>query len=771
MLDEKEKKEGSLIMDRMHCFVEELLAKMTREEKVAQLCAVHAHRLLDGDGRFSPPKAQELLGKGIGQITRLAAIPDIKPAKAAELGNAIQDFLRRETRLGIPAMVHDECLSGLLARDATVFPQAIGLGSTFAPWLVEKMTTVIRRQMRLIGIHQGLAPVLDIPRDPRWGRTEETFGEDPYLVSCMGHAYIRGLQGDDWRVGVIATAKHFTAYGISEGGRNLGPARVGMRELREVFLFPFEVAVRKSQVGSLMNAYHDLDGVPCAASPLLLTQILREEWGFTGIVVSDYEAIKMLETFHHVAHDAREAALQALRAGIDLELPDFECYGAPLLEAIGEGLLSEEVLNEAVRRVLRMKYLLGLFEGELAVDVNAVAPGLDTEEDRLLAREIARASCVLLKNEGILPLKKEIKTIAVIGPNAKEGLHLHGDYSYSTHIPSVLAWKGKEAVWEEVVRTVSVLEGISNKLPGAEILYAQGCDVLGSSKEGFAEALAAAQKAEVVVAVMGEKSGLFQQSVSGEGSDRAELNLPGVQRELLQELYKLGKPIVLVLVNGRPLTLSWEKEHIPAIVEAWYPGEEGGNAIADILFGDYNPGGKLPISFPKSVGQIPVYYNRKPSAFGEYLSEDAQPLFPFGHGLSYTTFAYEDLRIEPREVEHLEAVRISLRVKNTSPYRGDEVVQLYLHDPVASLVRPVKELKGFVRLSLDPGESRTVTFTLFPEQLAFYDGAMRLIVEPGVFEVMVGSSSEDIRLRGKLVVQRETVLSRYRRFHSHVEVE
>ncbi|MGC8777795.1 MAG: glycoside hydrolase family 3 N-terminal domain-containing protein [Candidatus Caldatribacteriaceae bacterium] len=750
--------------------VDHLIAQMTLEEKVAQLCAVHAHRVMEGD-HFSPEKAEKLLRHGIGQITRLVGHPEIEPRKAAELGNRIQEFLKTKTRLGIPAMVHDECLSGLLSRGATVFPQAIGLGSTFSPDLVERVTTAIRRQMRAFGIHQGLAPVLDIPRDPRWGRTEETFGEDPYLTSRMGTAYIRGLQGENLREGVVATAKHFTAYGISEGGRNLGPARVGERELREVFLFPFEVAIREAKAMSLMNAYHEIDGVPCAASWFLLTRILREEWGFEGIVVSDYEAIPMLVTFHRVAENPKEAAVKALLAGIDVELPDVDCYGEPLLTAVREGLLSEAVLDEAVRRVLTVKYCLGLFDGDLSIDPEVAVRSLDTESDRALSREVAWASMVLLKNDGVLPLRKDLKTIAVIGPNAAEGLNLHGDYSYSLHIPSVQAWRGKEAVWEEVVPTVNILEGIRNQVsPQTEVLYARGCDLLDSSRDGFAEAVKIAQKADVIVAVMGERAGLFKQSISGEGSDRSDLTLPGIQRELLRELHKLGKPIVLVLVNGRPLSLCWEAENLSAILEAWYPGEEGGNAIASVLFGDYNPAGRLPISFPQDVGQIPVYYNRKPSAFSEYLTMDARALFPFGHGLSYTSFAYEDLVIEPQSVAHLGKIKVSFRIKNTGTREGEEVVQLYIHDPVASIARPVKELKGFVRLKLSPGEAKTVQFTLYPDQLAFYDQALRLVVEPGTFEIMVGASSEDIRLRGTVTVTRETVLTKYRHFKSDVAI-
>jgi beta-glucosidase len=749
--------------------VDELLSRMTLEEKVAQLCAVHASRLLEGR-KFSEAKARAILGYGIGQITRLLGSPELEPEEAVELGNAIQRFLKEKTRLGIPAMIHEECLSGLLCRRATVFPQAIALASTFDPELVKRVTTAIRKTMRALGVHQGLAPVLDIPRDPRWGRTEETFGEDPYLVSRMASAYIQGLQGEDLREGIVATAKHFTAYGISEGGRNLAPAKVGERELREVFLFPFEVAVREAKVRSVMNAYHEIDGVPCAASSFLLTKVLREEWGFRGIVVSDYQAVRMLVTFHRVAENEKDAAILALQAGIDIELPDADCF-PHLVAAVREGLLSEEVLNEAVRRVLSVKYELGLLEGLPSADPGSVAL-LDPPENRALAREVARASLVLLKNDGVLPLKKDLRTLAVIGPNAHDPINLHGDYSFTTHVPSVLAWKGREARWEVAVPTVTVLEGIKAKVsPKTQVLYARGCGLTESSEEDLEEALEVARKAEVIVAVLGERSGLFRQSLSGEGSDRVDLALPEAQRNLLKALHELGKPIVLVLVNGRPLELLWEYEHIPAILEAWYPGEEGGNAIADVLFGDYNPSGRLPISFPKALGQIPVYYNRKPTSFSEYLTLDARPLFPFGHGLSYTTFAYTDLRIEPQRVQSLEKVTIQCTVENVGDREGEEVVQLYIRDRVASCVRPEKELKGFVKVRLAPGEKKTIVFTLFPEQLAFFDQQMRLVVEPGVFDVMIGASSQDIRLSGTLEILKEKVLTKYRRFASEAVVK
>ncbi|HOJ92047.1 MAG TPA: glycoside hydrolase family 3 N-terminal domain-containing protein [Dictyoglomaceae bacterium] len=751
--------------------VREILEKMTIEEKIAQLQAVQGRQLLDENGDFSEEKAEKYLKHGIGQISRLAGERDITPNKAAELRNKIQKYLKEKTRLGIPAIIHEECLSGYLAKDATVFPQAIGMSSTFEPELIQKVTDVIRKQMKAVGVHQGLSPVLDIPRDPRWGRTEETFGEDPYLVSRMAAAYVKGLQGKDWKEGIVATIKHFTAYGISEGARNLGPAKIGERELREAFLFPFEVAVKEAQAGSLMNAYHEIDGIPCASSKFLLTKILRWEWGFKGFVVSDYAAVRMLENFHRVAKDAKEAAVLALEAGIDVELPEIDCYGEPLLQAVKEGLISEEVINTSVERVLRAKFLLGVFEEE-EKDPQRVFEFFDTREDREFAREVAKRSMVLLKNDGVLPISKNIKSIAVIGPNADNLRNLHGDYSYTVHIPSVAeTLEGEKVIEETAVKTISILEGIKNKVSkNTEVLYAKGCDIVGDSKDGFTEAIEIAKKAELIVAVMGEESGLFHRGISGEGNDRIDLKLAGVQEELLKELHKLGKPIVLVLVNGRPQALKWESENISAILEAWYPGEEGGNAVADVIFGDYNPSGKLPISFPAELGQVPVYYNRKPSSFNDYVESSAKALYPFGHGLSYTTFEYSNLKISPEKVNALEPIEISFKIKNTGKIAGEEVVQLYIRDEVSSLERPVKELKGFKKIPLNPGEEKKVVFRLYPEQLAFYDEFMRFVVEKGAFKVLIGSSSEDIRLTGEFEVKETKIITEKRKFSSEVIV-
>ncbi len=750
--------------------LKDLLQRMTLEEKIAQLGSMPSkldyipQKGLLENGKFSKEKAKKLIGKGIGQITRVSGGTRqiTSPKQAATVANEIQGFLIEETRLGIPAIVHEECLSGFMAHGATAFPQAIGLSSTWHPELVQKVTSIIRRQMRTVGAHQGLSPVVDVVRDPRWGRNEETYGEDPYLVARIAVAYVKGLQGNDPKTGVIATLKHFAGHGFSEGGRNQAPVHVPTREFREVCLFPFEAAIKEAHAYSVMSSYHDLDGVPLSASRELLTGILREEWGFKGFVVSDYAAISMLQTAHHVALDAKDAAVQALEAGIEIELPHTDCYGKPLLQAAKEGIISEATIDEAVSRVLRAKFLLGLFENPY-VDVKQVDGAYDTAEDRALALQAARESIVLLKNGGILPLRKNVNSLVVIGPNADSTRNLHGDYSDTAHMQCE----------RDAVPTVSVLEGIKKKVsPKTKIFHVKGCDISGTSTDGFKEALEATKKSNIIIAVVGEKSGLSPSDVSGESRDRANVDLPGVQEELVRTLRGYGKHIVLVLVNGRPLSLQRIIEDCVAVVEAWVPGEEGGNAVADVLFGDYNPGGKLPVSLPKHIGQIPVNYARKPHSIRDYVFMDSRPLFPFGHGLSYTQFEYDGLTVTPKKVYPAGKVRISCEVKNTGNRQGDEVIQLYVKDEIASVTRPIKELKGFRRLALEPGEKKTVTFELSMDQLAFYDRHMKFIVEPGLFKVMVGSSSEDIRLEGSFEVIGETKLTpSSRTFFSNVTVQ
>ncbi len=766
--------------------VSDLLARMTLEEKCAQLGSRWVFELLENQ-RFSLSKARQLLSQGIGQITRIGGASNLGPKDSAELANTIQSFLIRETRLGIPAMVHEESCAGYMALGATCFPQAIGIASTWDPQAVEQMGQVIRQQMRAVGAHQALAPVLDVTRDPRWGRVEETFGEDPYLVARLGTAYIKGLQGHSLREGIIATGKHFVGYGNSEGGLNWAPAHIPRRELLEVFVAPFEAAIKEAGLWSVMNAYHELDGVPCGAAGELFNDLLRGQFGFDGLVVSDYFAVDQLHSYHHVAHDKQEAAGLALSAGIDIELPSTDCFGEPLQQAVRAGRISEELIDTAVRRVLKTKFLLGLFEHPY-VDADRAIEVFDTPDQRALARSLAQKSIVLLKNDSqLLPLRKDLASIAVIGPNADTVRNLVGDYAYIAHIESLLEaartnpfgqpLPDRVDLVEHWVPMISVLEGIRRKVsPQTQVYYARGCDVQGDSREGFAEAVAAARQAEVAVLVLGGKSGLTDDCTCGEGRDRADLGLPGVQQELVQAVYETGTPIVVVLVDGRPLALPWIAEHIPAVLHAWLPGEEGANAIADVLFGDHTPGGKLPISVPRAVGQVPVYYNHKVSGGrshwkGDYVELSTRPLYPFGHGLSYTCFTYDHLTIAPAQVRAGDTVTIGVTVTNSGDRPGDEIVQLYTRIPVASVTRPVKELKGFARLTLASGETKRVFFHLPVNLLGFYNRCTEFVIEPGMVEVMIGSSSEDIRVRGSFeITGQTTAIGPAKVFFSAVEI-
>jgi beta-glucosidase len=752
--------------------VKALLSKMTLEEKVAQLSGIFATPLLE-NGRFAPAKAGEIMKYGIGHISAPAMTSNLPLEEVAALVNDIQRHLREHTRLGIPAIVHEECLNGFRSRGATIFPQNIGLASTWEPELVGRITTVIRRQMRAAGMHQGLAPVLDVARDPRWGRVEETFGEDPFLVSRMGVAYIKGLQGDDIKRGIVATTKHFAGHGLPESGLNCAPSHIPPRLFREVFLYPFEKAVKEAGVLSMMNAYHEIDGVPCGASEELLTDILHREWGFDGVVVSDYFAIAQLETIHRIAADKIDAAVLALKAGIDVELPGTDCYGAPLLKAVKSGALAAALIDRAVARILSLKFRLGLWEN------TQVRPGvlsriIDTPDDRRLALEAARKSIVLLKNAGnLLPLKKNLRSIAVIGPSANSQRNLLGDYTYPAHArfelktdkktgKVQLVWKDKDKDRDKVAapEVVTVLEGIKATVSkNTKVLYARGCEIDDTGKAGFKEAVETAKSAEVAVVAVGDMSGLMPEATSGEMRDRSVLGLPGVQEELVKAIYETGTPVVLVLVNGRPYTLKWLVEKIPAIIVAWEPGEEGGRAVADVVFGNCNPGGKLPISFPRNEGQIPVYYYRKPSGrksttWGDYVDGSADPLFEFGYGLSYTTFEYSNLVIKPKRVSVNGKVVVKADITNTGKRAGEEVVQLYVNDVVASVTRPVKELKAFARIYLKAGEKKTLTFRLPTDDLAFYNKKVERKVEPGVFKVMIGGSSADIRLEGEFEVKK-----------------
>jgi beta-glucosidase len=763
--------------------VEDLLRRMTLEEKAAQLGSAWVFQL--ARGTEVSESGAELLRNGLGQVTRISGASSLDAEGTARLANAIQRQLVEETRLGIPAIVHEEICSGLMAREAVVFPQAIGLASAWEPDLAEQLADSIRIQMRAVGAHQGLSPVLDVCRDPRWGRTEETFGEDPYLVSRVGVAFTRGLQGPSLRSGVVATLKHLVGYGASDGGMNWAPAGIPPRALREVYLHPFEAAVRIAGARSVMNAYNEIDGILCAADRDLLTGTLRDAWGFEGFVSSDYFSIRQLADYHRLAADGESAAVLALEAGLDVELPATDCYGAPLLRAIGAGLVAEETLDEAVRRVLSAKFDLGLFD-EPYVDATAASAAAATPAHRELARTIARKSIVLLRNDGVLPLTADAGSIAVIGPNADTARNLFGDYAYPAHVESLqnvlesgrsgLSTPGVESaeIAPVAIESPSVLDALRSRY-GSNVSFAPGCDVTGSSDAGLAEAVELAAAADVAVLVMGDKSGLTEDCTSGEFHDRASFDLPGVQEDLARAVLATGTPVVLVLVAGRPSASAWVHEHCAAVVMAWLPGEEGAAAIADVLSGDTNPGGKLPISYPRAVGQVPVFYSHKASGgrshpIGDYVDESASPLYAFGHGLSYTTFELSDLRIAEETVRWDDEIVVEARVTNTGGRVGDEVVQLYTRDTQASVTRPERELKGFLRLTLEPGETRRITFRVPVAQLGFYDRDLSYVIEPGEIELFLGPSSADTVTVGSVTVV-QTEQQPEKAFHGSVAVD
>ncbi len=764
----------------------DLLRRMTIAEKLAQLGSRWAFELFDGVG-LDRTSADEQLAHGLGQITRVAGATNLPPDEVAKLGNAIQRYLVEETRLGIPAIIHEETLHGVMARDATCFPQAIGVAATWDPGLAERMAGRIGRHLRAIGASQALAPVLDITRDPRWGRVEETYGEDPYLAAEMGCAYVHGIQVTP--VGerpVIATGKHMVGHGLPEGGLNQAPAHIGTRELLDSFLFPFEAAVREAGIGSMMHAYDDVDGVPCAASRELLTTILRERWGFDGIVVADYMGIEQLVTLHQLVDDLADAAVMTLDAGLDMELPSTAAYGEPLRAALEEGQLDIALVDRAVDRVLRMKLRLGLFERPYADQAAAI---VDREGDTAVALEVARRSLVLLENDGTLPLPEGLGSLAVIGPLSDSARGLVGDYGHIAHIETLMENRGRQGVAgnaaplhlqlaDELAAWPTVLGGIRERAPATTVVrYERGCGILDGDEAGLEAAIEAARAADVAVLVLGEQSGLTAECTCGETRDRMELGLPGRQSELLAAVAATGTPVVLVLVAGRPLAIPAEARAAAAVLHAWVPGEAGPRAIAEVLFGDVSPGGKLPITVPQHVGQVPIYYGHKPSGgrsqwHEDYVDGPHRPLWPFGFGRSYSRFELAALRTDPETVPMDGQISISVDVTNVGDRTADEVVQLYVRDIGASVTRPLKELRGFARVTLEPGSTRTVTFGLDAEQLAFTGVDGRLRVEPGRHRIMVGTSSADLPLScGFEVIGEVRQLPARTRFFSTVRLD
>jgi beta-glucosidase len=769
--------------------IEDLLSQMTLDEKIAQLGCLWSTALVSG-GSFDPDFAAVKMPHGIGQVTRIGASTGLRPRESAEFMNAIQKVAVEGTRLGIPIFVHEESVGGFCHRDATVFPQGIGLAATWDPALVERVAGVIREQMLAVGARLALAPVLDVARDPRWGRVEETYGEDPVLNGTIGVAYVRGLQTSDLRDGVVATGKHFLGYAMSEGGRNWNPVQLGPRELREVYAEPFAAAIRDAGLGAMMNSYASVDGVPCAGSHAILTGLLRDELGFAGAVVADYFSIAQLFSLHRVAATPGEAAALALSAGLDMELPATDFYSAPLKAEVEAGQLPIEVVDTAVRRVLAMKFTLGLFEHPY-VDVEAASATFQTSHSRAVAREAAAKSAILLANDGVLPLAPSVKRIAVIGPGADDQRLLQGDYHYPAHIEMIYATGeratplsnigegdllpragGAYAPGPYYTPHVTPLAGLRTALgDGVELRYAKGCEVLGDDRSGFDTAVQAARDADVAILVVAGKSGLLRPVTVGEGNDAANLDLTGVQQELVATVARAGTPLVVVVLSGRVHTLPQVAAQANALIQLFPPGEEGGNGLADVLTGAVNPSGRLPVTLPRMVGQVPIYHSYRaggdrPMFFDDYTDCPPTPLFAFGHGLSYTSFAYANFDV--RASTTTAPIEIAVEVRNTGQRAGDEIVQLYGRDNVATVARPDQLLLGFARVPLDPGQAKRVTFTVYPSRLAFYDPQMRFVTEPGAFSFSVGASAADIRaeqvidLRGQAAEyrQREIVATR-----------
>jgi beta-glucosidase len=752
-------RDASLPIERR---ITDLLSRMTLEEKVAQMMCLWDQKKLitTADGRFDAARAPRWFRVGIGRIERPQDGHDARGE--AEFVNAIQRWVRDSTRLGIPVMFNEEALHGLEAAGATSFPQAIALASTWNTDLVQRVFTATAAEARARGVHQVLAPVVDIAREPRWGRFEETYGEDPYLVARMGVAAVRGFQGTDSVIGaghVFATLKHMTGHGQPESGTNVGPASVGERTLRDMFLYPFETAIKEAGAKSVMASYNEVDGIPSHVNRWMLHDVLRTEWGFDGTVVSDWFAIQQLIDRHHVASDPAEAARRALNATVDIELPDPAAY-ATLVDQVKAKKVSMQAIDGAVRRLLRPKFMLGLFENPF-VDVAAAERISGAESTRPLALEAAQQAMILLRNEGgLLPLRAGAHgRIAVIGPHAGEVL-LGGYAGVPLHAVSIL-----EGIRTRVAEsaTVEYAEGVritedsvftSEPQPhmgGARSKFRNGADRViatdsSSNARRIADAVALAQRSDLVVLVLGDNEQTAREAYENNHlGDRASLGLPGEQDALALRIAATGKPVVLVLINGRPASIPDLTTRIPAIVEGWYLGQETGTAVAKVLFGDVNPGGKLPVTVARDVGQVPVFYNYKPSARRGYVLDTIAPLFPFGFGLSYTTFAYSNLRLSASQIATNGRTRVMVDVRNTGSRAGDEVVQLYIRDEVSSATRPVKELRGFQRVSLAPGETRTVSFDVGPEHLSYHGADMRRVVEPGTFQLMVGGNSADLR--------------------------
>ncbi|WP_371484525.1 glycoside hydrolase family 3 N-terminal domain-containing protein [Kitasatospora sp. NBC_00315] len=735
---------------------------MTLQEKTAQLFGVWVGASDEG-GEVAPyqhemeepPELDELLPHGLGQLTRPFGTAPVDPALGALSLMRTQRRIAAANRFGIPAMAHEECLAGFAAWGATAYPVPLSWGAAFDPALVRRMAAAIGRDMRSVGVHQGLAPVLDVVRDARWGRVEETIGEDPYLVASIGTAYVQGLQS----AGIIATLKHFAGYSASRAGRNLAPVGVGARELADVILPPFEMAVRDGRPGSVMHAYTDTDGIPSAADESLLTELLRDTWGFNGTVVADYFGIAFLKTLHGVAGSWGEAAGAALAAGVDVELPTVKTFGRALLDEIAAGRVPEELVDRALRRVLVQKAELGLLDADwsatpaVLVEPDPADPralrgtvDLDPAENRALAGEMAEQAVVLLSNDGTLPLSRPAR-IALIGPNADEPTAVLGCYAFPVHVG------GQHPDTPLGIELPTLREALAAEFPDSELVTARGATVDGAGTEGFAEAVELARSADVVVLALGDRAGLFGRGTSGEGCDVESLDLPGVQQQLLDALLDAGTPLVLTLLAGRPYALGRAPGEAAAIVQAFFPGEEGTRAVAGVLSGRVNPSGRLPVSVPCRPGVQPsTYLAARLAQATEVSSTDPTPAYGFGHGLTYTDFEWSDLVVDAALTATDGEFELALTVRNTGLRAGVEVVQVYLHDPVASVVQPVQRLVGYLRVPLAAGEASRVRVTV-PADLASFTGRDGTrIVEPGELELRLGAASTDPRLTAAVVL-------------------
>ncbi|WP_443075992.1 glycoside hydrolase family 3 N-terminal domain-containing protein [Streptomyces sp. NBC_01716] len=742
--------------------VDELIAAMTLAEKLAQLYGLWAGASADGaevaphqHDMDEPPALDELIPHGLGQLTRPFGTVPVDPALGALSLMRSQERIVAGNRFGIPAMAHDECLAGFAAWGATTYPVPLSWGAAFDPGLVREMAAAIGSDMRSVGVHQGLAPVLDVVRDARWGRVEETIGEDPYLVGSIATAYVQGLES----TGLVATLKHFAGYSASRAGRNLAPVSMGPRERADVMLPPFEMAFRESGARSVMHAYTDTDGLPAAADEQLLTGLLRDTWGFEGTVVADYFGIAFLKSLHGVAADWGQAAALALTAGVDVELPTVKTFGPPLRKAVAAGELTTKVVDRALRRVLTQKAQLGLLDPDWSplppalADADLDAPdrlrdtvNLDTAAHRDISRRLAERSVILLRNDGVLPLDRPAR-IAVVGPQADTPTAVLGCYSFPVHVGS--QHPGTPAG----VQLPTLLQALMSEFPGCEIVTAAGCAVDSAVTDGFAAALRAVRGADVIVAALGDRAGLFGRGTSGEGCDAESLALPGVQQQLLDTLLDTGTPVVVTLVAGRPYALGdGTVDASAAIVQTFFPGQEGTRAIAGVLSGRVEPSGRLPVSVPRRPGGQPsTYLAARLARAGDSSSVDPTPAFAFGHGLTYTSFVWSGLTADSAAATDGE-LRLSFTVRNTGPRPGTEVVQLYLHDPVASVVQPVQRLVGYLRVPLEPGETARIS-AVVPADLASFTGRDgRRIVEPGELELRLGASSADTRLTAQVTL-------------------